>query len=121
MKETKIEWREDDKEMGDIIEDGTIEEAITAAVKEAECLADKLYEIANKYGVGLSINTSDMKVDKDDVAISSYINIGGEYASGGVRHFMTHSKMSAYSNKYNTLKFVCRGYDYEDSPVEAKV
>lgn len=120
MKETKIEWSGRD---GKIIEDGTIEVALLAATEEAKPLVEKLYEIANRYGVSINTNTSDMCYS--DGEIGGYASIGASYTRNNVRHYVARAKLNRRNDNYNTEKYVWMPDDgkepFEDSPCEIRV
>lgn len=119
MIETKIEWNGSD---GKIIEDGTIEIALLAATEEAKPLVDKLYEIANRYGVSISTSTSDMLYS--DGEVGKYTNVCATYTRNNVRHCVSQSKMKYHDSHYSIDKYVWvrdEGEEpYEDSPCEIK-
>ena len=120
MTETKIEWNGSD---GKIVEDGTIEVALLAATEEAKPLVDKLYEIANRYGVSINTNTSDMLYS--DGEVGKYTNVCATYTCNNVRHCVLQSKMKYHDSHYSVDKYVWVSDEgekpYEDSPCEIKV
>lgn len=118
MIETKIEW---DGRDGKIIEDGTIEVALLAATEEAKPLVEKLYEIANRYGVSIHTSTADMH--HLDGEIGKYVSVDADYTLNNVRHFISQTKMR-HRDSYSIDKYVWMPDEgkepYEDSPCEIK-
>lgn len=119
MTETKIEWN---GKNGRVVEDGTIETALLAATEEAKPLVEKLYEIANRYGVSIHTSTADMR--RFDGEISEYVSVDADYTINNVRHFVSQTKMKHRDN-YDICKYVWMPDEgkepYEDSPCEIKV